>query len=175
MGGVWEPIGPDRTAYLGFVRIINRTLRLPDGRTVDWDLLDAPATATVLALTEDGRFVLVRQFRPGPMRQVLSLPGGLVDPGEDAVTAGARELREETGYVARSVELVATIHPNHRTQPSYTLVARDCLLSGAPDLDEFEDCEPLVVTLPELRRLLRAGDVVTAEQAYLGLDFLGLL
>ena len=175
MDGAWEQVGPDRTAYQGFVRVIHRTLRLPDGREAVWDMLDAPATATVLPLTVDGDVVLVRQFRAGPMAQVLSLPGGLVEEGEPPEAAAARELREETGYAAELIEPVVAIHANFRTRPSYTLVARGCRLVGEPDLDDFEDCEPVVVSVAELRRLLRRGEVVTAEQAYLALDFLGLL
>jgi ADP-ribose pyrophosphatase len=105
--GTWTRVGPDRTAYGGYMRVVQRTLLLPDGREASWDLLDTPATVAVLPLTPDGRVVCVRQYRVGPERVVLSVPGGLVDDGEDVATAAARELREETGYVAGSVEVVA--------------------------------------------------------------------
>jgi ADP-ribose diphosphatase len=171
----WEQVGPDRTAYQGFVRVVHRTLRLPDGREAVWDMLDAPATATVLPLTVDQEVVLVRQFRAGPMAQVLSLPGGLIDEGEEPVAAAVRELREETGYAADRVEPAASIHANFRTRPGHTLVAHGCRWVGEPQLDDLEDCQPLLVDLPEFRRLLRRGDITTAEQGYLALDFLGLL
>ena len=64
------------------MRVLHRTLRLPDGREVVWDLLDVPPTVAVLALTPDDEVVLVSQWRVGPERRVLSLPGGLVDDGE---------------------------------------------------------------------------------------------
>lgn len=173
--GRWTQVGEDRTAYQGFVRIVHRTLRLPDGRTTVWDMLDAAPTVAVLPLIAAGEVVLVRQFRAGPMARVLSLPGGLVDEGEDVLAAAVRELREETGYAAGRLEAAPTVHPNYRTRPSHTVVAHDCVLEHPQDLDEFEDCEVVLVALEELRPLLREGRLSAAEQTYLALDHLGLL
>lgn len=174
-GRDWAAVGPDRTAYTGFVRIVHRTLRLPDGRETVWDMLDAPATVAVLPLTAAGEVVLVRQFRAGPMQRVLSLPGGLVDEGEDVLLAASRELREETGYAAGRLERGPSTHPNYRTRPSHTVVAHDCVPAHDQELDEYEDCEVVVVTLAELRRLLSRGELSATEQTYLALDHLGLL
>lgn len=173
--GGWTRVGEDRTAYQGFVRIVHRTLRLPDGRTAVWDMLDAAATVAVLPLTSSGEVVLVRQFRAGPMARVLSLPGGLVDAGESVLDAAARELREETGYAPGRLEAAPSVHPNYRTQPSHTVVAHGCELQHAQELDEYEDCEVVLVELAQLRRLLREGRLSAAEQTYLALDHLGLL
>ena len=171
----WTRLGPDRTAYSGFVRVVQRTLRLPDGREAVWDLVDTPASVAVLPLTPDGDVVCIRQYRPGPQRVVLSLPGGLVDEGEDVAVAAERELREETGYAAESVEVVASTMPNNGTHPRYAAVARGCVLAHEQQLDELEDCEPVVLTLAELRNELRSGRMAATEQTYLALDHLGLL
>ena len=148
---------------------------LPDGREARWEMVDAPATATILPLTDDERVVCVRQFRPGPARRMLSLPGGLIDPGESVVDAARRELREETGYAATSLQEVAATQANSRTRPSHTLVALGCRPEHAQDLDDFEDIDVELVTLRDFRSLLRSGSLSTTEHAYLGLDFLGLL
>lgn len=171
----WTRVGPDRTAYSGFVRVVQRTLRLPDGREAVWDMLDTPASVAVLPLTPEGDIVCVRQYRPGPGRVVLSLPGGLVDDGEDVAAAGERELREETGYAAGSVEVVGSTMPNNGTHPRYAAVARDCVLAHEQELDELEDCEPVVLSLGDLRSELRSGRMAATEQTYLALDHLGLL
>jgi ADP-ribose pyrophosphatase len=173
--GEWVRVGPDRTAYDGYLRVVRRRVRLPDGREAIWDLLDTPATVAVLPLTPDGRVVCVRQYRVGPQRIVLGIPGGLVDEGEDAAAAAARELREETGYVAGSVEVVASTTPNHATHRRWVAVARDCVPTGVQELDDLEECEPVVVTLAQLRTELRAGRLSGTEQTYLALDHLGLL
>jgi ADP-ribose pyrophosphatase len=54
-------------------------------------------------------------------------------------------------------------------------VARDCVPTGVQELDDFEDCEPVVLTLAELRAELRTGRMSGTEQTYLALDHLGLL
>lgn len=171
----WARVGEDRLAFDGFVRVVQRTLRLPDGREAVWDLLDAPASVGVLPLTPDGKVVCIRQFRPGPERVVLSIPGGLIDEGEDVASAAARELREETGYTAGSVEVVASTMPNNATQARWTAVARDCVPTGEQDLDPLEDCEPVEVEVGALRAELRSGRMAATEQTYLALDHLGLL
>jgi ADP-ribose pyrophosphatase len=53
----WTRVGDDRVAYDGFVRILHRTLQLPDGRQTTWDLLDTPASVAVFALTDEGQVV----------------------------------------------------------------------------------------------------------------------
>lgn len=171
----WTRVGEDRLGYQGFVRIVQRTLRLPDGTEAVWDLLDVPASVAVLPLTPDREVVLVRQYRVGPDRVVLSLPGGLLDDGESVVAAAERELREETGYAAGSVEVVTSTMLNHGTHANWTAVARDCVLSGPQSLDPLEDCEVVLMSVEALRRELRSGRMATTEQTYLALDHLGLL
>ncbi|MGL5809581.1 MAG: NUDIX hydrolase [Nocardioides sp.] len=171
----WERVGPDRVVYPGFLRILQRTLRLADGRLVDWDLLDIPPTVTVLPLTGSREVVCVRQFRPGADRHVLSLPGGLIDPGEDALTAARRELREETGYDCAELELVAQTRPHSATSPRSITVAHGCVPRFEQSLDEYEDCEVVVIPLDELRRLVKTGELGATEQTYLALDHLGAL
>lgn len=171
----WRTDGPDELAYDGFVRVLRRPMLLPDGRRATWDVLDTPATVSVLALTDDDRVVMVRQFRPGADRLVLSLPGGLVEDGEDPVAAGLRELSEETGYAAARGRLVASIDPPGHTRPRHTVVVRGAALAGAQDLDPLEDIEVVLLPVTDLRRLLPAGTLGTTEQTYLALDALGLL
>ena len=171
----WVRIGEDQVAFDGFVRVVQRRLRLPDGTEAVWDLLDTAASVAVLPLTPSGDVVCVRQYRVGPDRVVLSIPGGLVDNSEDAASAAARELREETGYEADAVEVVASTFPNSSTRPRYAAVARRCILRHVQQLDEHEDCEVAVLTVDQLRAELRAGRMAATEQTYLALDHAGLL
>ena len=172
---LWERVGDDEVIYDGWLKIHRRTYRLPDGRTVEWDMHAGGPTVAVLALTPSEQLVMVRQFRPGPDRVVLTLPGGMIDPGETPEQAGERELREETGYAADSVELVASAIANASPYHRHVVVARDCTPGHALELDDYEDCEPVVMDVPEVREELRAGRMTGSEQVYLGLDHAGLL
>ena len=91
----WQLLGAE-PAYRRFLTIESRQFRMPGGRQTRWDILAGRPTVAVLALTEERRVVLARQFRPGPDLVLDELPGGIVDPGEDVATAAARELLEET-------------------------------------------------------------------------------
>lgn len=172
---VWQQVGEDEVIYDGWLKIHRRTYRLPDGRTVEWDMHAGGPTVAVLALTPSKQLVMVRQFRPGPDRVVLTLPGGMVDPGETPEQAGERELREETGYAAGSVELVASAIANASPYHRHVLIARDCSPGHDLELDDYEDCEPVVLDVAQVREELRAGRMTGSEQVYLGLDHAGLL
>lgn len=176
----WQVVG-ERPAYDGFLSVRVRRYRLPDGREVDWDVFGPEGTAaagvTVLPLTPDGRIVTVRMFRAGPDAVVTNLPGGLIDPGEDAATAAARELEEESGYTCESVDVVGWCWAaTSSTYRKYVAIARGCRPDGKQSLDEFEDCVPVELSVAEFRAELRTpGRVTGTDTAYLALDHAALL
>lgn len=172
----WRQVGQDRLAYDGFHRIWQRTYELPDGTHAEWDMQGVPPTVSVLALTPDrSSVVMVRQFRAGPGKIVASLPGGLVDAGEDVAVAAARELREETGFSCGRVEVVGHTQAPNALNPRWSVVAYDCVPDGDQQLDELEDIEVVTWPVTRLRSELRTGALGTTEQTYLALDHLDLL
>ena len=74
--------------------------------------LQLPDYAAVVAITEDGRILAVRQYRPALERYTIELPSGIVDPGESPGETACRELLEETGYQADSVEVLGPMEPD---------------------------------------------------------------
>jgi len=151
---------------------------MPDGSESDWDIhVPAFTTVAVLALTTDGQVVLTRQFRPGPGRVLMDLPGGIVDDGESVTGAAARELREETGFAADSIKIAGSCWAfGASTWRRHVVIARDCEEVGEVTSwggDEY--CEPVVVSLTALREVLRSGETTDADLGYLALDHAGLL
>jgi ADP-ribose pyrophosphatase len=164
------------TGPSGYMKLLTRQYALPDGRTSDWDLLDGGRTVAVLAITPDSQVVLARQFRPGPGRTLNEMPGGFVDPGEQVMAAAGRELLEETGYEAGSLEMVGhTWLCAAATTQRFVVIARDCRPIDQPRPVGDEFCVPIMVSLPDFRQALRSGAMTDVDLGYLALDQLGLL
>lgn len=135
--------------------------RLPDGREAGpYGVLDYPDWVNALALTTDGQAVLVRQFRPGPKKVTLELPGGTVEPEEKSLEAAMRrELEEETGYGGGSVTYLVSLSPNSATNTnrihSFLLQGVERIGDLRPDDTEF--LEVVLMPLDEVVRLARQG------------------
>ena len=173
----WELLS-ERPRTEGWLPIRTRTYRMPDGSESDWDIhVPAFTTVAVLALTRDGQVLLTRQFRPGPGRVLMDLPGGIVDDGESVTDAAARELREETGFGADSIEIAGSCWAfGASTWRRHVAIARNCAEVGEVTSwggDEY--CEPVVVSLTALREVLRSGETTDADLGYLALDAAALL
>lgn len=171
----WELVAQE-VAYQGFLRMDSRDYRLPDGRRARWDLLVSGPCVAVVAVTESGNVVLAAQYRPGPGRVLDELPGGMVDPGEDVAEAAARELLEETGYRAASVEVLGgTWLAGFSTIYKHIALARGCRLVTSPEPGSDEFAAPHEVTRGQFIALLRSGELTDSEAGYRCADHLGWL
>lgn len=109
----------------------------PDsGRVLKRIVLESVDWVNMVALTPDGRSVMVRQFRFGVGYSTLETPGGMVDPGEDPLTAAQRELREETGYTGGTWTYLGAVEPNpaFHDHLCHHFLARDVVPSHAQAL-----------------------------------------
>jgi ADP-ribose pyrophosphatase len=137
----------------------------PDGGEGNWYyVIDAPDWINVIPVTDDGDVLMVRQFRFGIAQPTLEIPGGMCDGDEGPAVAAARELLEETGYRAGSVEEIGWVHPNPPIQNNrcYTYLARDLVYDGGAEPDSDEQIELVRVPLSEVPRMLVDGTITHA-------------
>ena len=133
-------------------------------RLHDFWVLETSDWVNIVALTPDEQVVLVRQYRFGSQQVTLEIAGGVIDPGEDPLVAGIRELREETGYQADSASLLGFVEPNPGIQNNrcYTVLALGCRPLFGQELDEREDIAVETRPLAAIPELLVSGQITHA-------------
>lgn len=165
------------TVFSKFGRSVDRVeFELPDGRREEFYLKRERPASSVLALTPDRRVILARQYRPGPGRVLYELPGGFLEPGEQAVDAVARELLEETGYQGEVHAVGPYWHDAYSSARRFAFVATGCVKVAEPTPERTEFIDVVTLALDEFRtRVLRSGEMTDTAAAYLALDALNLL
>ena len=147
-------------AYQGRAFEVERlTVRLPDGVTKVFDLVQHSPSITVIPVTNDGQILFVRQYRMGAEEMLLELPAGVLEKDEDPQEGARRELREETGMDAGELKLLGSAYlaPGYSSELMYFFLGRQ--LSPAPlaqDEDEFIQLESL--SIEDSLRLARSGE-----------------
>lgn len=140
-------------------RIRSRSPRT--GESHEFFGIGAPDWVNVIPLAEDGRVVMVRQFRHGAGTLTLETPGGMVDPGESPAQAAARELAEETGYRAADVVPLGGVNPNPALFGNrlHVFLAREARRVGDVQNGHTEETVVELVEPDALRRLVLDGVV----------------
>ena len=158
----WEP---ESATTVATTRVLDlRSVRFRHPRRAeprDFVVIAAPDWCNVIALTPDGQLVLVRQFRFGIDDFSLEIPGGIIEPGEDPVVAGVRELREETGFVGGNARLLASIHPNPAIQNNrcHLVLVEQATPAAATEWDPDEEIEVITAPVDDVLAWARDGRI----------------
>ena len=161
----WQKLGARTVARTRIFDVQSVDFRHPARpRAQDFFVISAPDWVNVVALTPDRQLVLVRQFRYGTNDFSLEIPGGVMDPGEDAITAGVRELREETGYVGTNARLLGRVHPNPAMQDNrcHLVLVEEARREAGLDWDADEEFEIMTRPVDEVYQLAYAGGITHA-------------
>jgi len=137
-------------------------LRCPrTGMEAPYYVMECDDWVNVVALTDDRRIILVRQFRFGRETFSLEVPGGVVDPGENPREAALRELREETGHEGTDVRSLGWVEPNAAIQNNrcHLFAVTGCRRVTDQDLDPGEDVAIELMDLDDLPEAIRAGQI----------------
>ena len=140
--------------------------QLPDGRIIDeYYVLEYPTFINVIAITKEGRMVLVRQYRHGLGRTCFELVAGCVEDGEDPMDAAKRELLEETGYSGGEWEETMSFSCNASAMNniSHSFVAVGVERTKKQNLDATEDIEVYTFTQDEVHEMLLLGEFMQAS------------
>lgn len=138
------------------------TVQLPDGTVhPEYYVLEYPSWINVMAITREGKFVMVRQYRHGLGIIATELCAGVVEEGESPLDGARRELLEETGYGEGEWELsmVISANPGSQNNLAYCYIARDVVKISDQHLDSTEDIEVVLLDESEVYDMLLADNL----------------
>lgn len=143
-----------------FIEVRKDNVRLPDGGVASREYLTHPGAVAVLALLDNGKLVMERQFRYAPRREFIELPAGKIDAGEDILATAQRELLEETGFVASAWTHLATTWPciGYADERIEYFLAQGISHQGR-QLDDGEFLEVFELHLDEALEWVRQGRI----------------
>lgn len=165
---VWKVLETrDVFAAPPWLKVQSQRVALPDGRLVDdYHRVILPDYAMMFCETEDGRVLVLRQYKHGVGAVSLTFPAGTFNAGEDAFDCARRELMEETGYVAgewRALGRYVT-HANAYGNAAHLFHATDCRKVAEANSGDLEEMELLLMTREEMFAAAAAGEFMLTSQ-----------
>jgi 8-oxo-dGTP pyrophosphatase MutT (NUDIX family) len=180
----WQVLSSRKVLDTPFLKIRSERVKLPEGTILpDYYIIENPGWVGIVPLTEDGYFVLNKQYKHGIGLEVIEFPaGGLDEHEDDPLKAAQRELMEETGYSVDQGQIEFLAHmlanPTNAETRIWWYLARNVRKTGEQKIDPSEIIENMLVTPQELLELLHSGRFLVQGQiaaAYIALERLGYM
>ena len=137
---------------------------LPGGRETTREVVEHPDCVAIVAIDAEDNVILVRQFRHAVARELLEIPAGNIEPGEEPLQGALRELEEETGYIAGRMERLGGFYssPGYSTEFLHLFLATE--LEPSPSrAQEDEIIEVVPIPLKQVRSLITSGELRDAK------------
>jgi len=133
-------------------------VEIPSGRKTTREIVEHGECVAIVAIDSDGNLLLVNQFRQPVERELLEIPAGGIEPGEDPVAAVSREMQEETGYLPRKVERLGGFYssPGYCTEYLHLYLATD-LVPSQLHAEDTESIRLVRVPLEQVSNLIASG------------------
>lgn len=144
-------------------------VELPNGKTSKREIVKHPGAVAVIAVTDEGKIVLVEQYRKAMERTLVEIPAGKLEKGEDPAKCARRELEEETGYECKEMEWLVSFYtsPGFADEIIHLYVAKGLSQKeDAAGLDEDEFVNVEEVTLEEAIAYVKEKKIYDAKTAY---------
>jgi len=139
-------------------------VELPDGKSAYRDIVEHPGGVGVVAITDDNKILMVKQFRKPIEKSIYEIPAGKLDKGEDPLSCGMRELEEETGYRAKEFISLGFMYPSpgFTDETTYMFLAKGLYKGEShPDEDEFLDVEEFEIE--RIREMILNNEINDAK------------
>ena len=135
-------------------------VELSNGKISHREICEHPGAVAIVPITNDGKIILIRQFRKPIEEAIYEIPAGLINKGEELKDAAARELEEETGYKANKIEFALTVYtsPGYSTEKLHIFIARD-LVATKNNPDEDENIEVAITPIETALQMIKNGEI----------------
>jgi len=145
--------------------------RFPNGQEHEVAIVRHNPSVVLIPIQDDGRVILIRQYRASIDRVIWEIPAGRVDDGEEPDAAAARECEEEIGLVPGTIERIRGLYPTPGFCDEELIFYRVSNLRPPPPdsshkPDDDEDIESMAVTLDEARAMVDRGEIIDLKTAY---------
>ncbi|MGQ9479079.1 MAG: NUDIX hydrolase [Thermoproteota archaeon] len=159
-----EEVLEAEVAYHGKIVSLLKYVVSLNGRMVLREVVKHPGAVAIVPLKDDGKIILVEQYRLPAGRRLVEIPAGTLRNGEGMKECARRELLEETGYRARIIRRIRSFYlaPGYSTE-KITLFLATRLEKAEQNLDEDENIELVEVPLEDTWRMLEKGEIEDAK------------
>ncbi|NCJ15003.1 NUDIX domain-containing protein [Staphylococcus pseudintermedius] len=146
------------------IEVEKHKVSLPNNGTAYREVVKHNGAVAICALTPDQQVILVKQYRKALEQELLEIPAGKLEPGEDRESAAMRELEEETGYKAKKLTLIGEVYgtPGFSNEKISVYFADD-LVEGKVNLDEDEFVEKVLYSLDDVKKAVEARTIEDAK------------